>query len=212
MDKKLEWKRLVSNDRFDTRCFVACVQMVYERYYELIDNAYLDQALSYVPGKWMWPFSGFDFLASNGLKISYIDNFDSDYFIRNTSSWLDENYGKDSEIIKAQSDIIDAADSLRRLLKAHNFTHLRKAPSISDIRSNIDGKSSIIVGLNAGIINDKDSYIGHNVIVENLNEFYIEVIDPGLPAERSRLIDLSKFISAWRYPSANDAWMAVITQ
>jgi hypothetical protein len=188
-----------SNTKDDTHCYQAALRMVLGRFKPEVTYSFeeLDVLTDKIDGKWTWPQAGLVSLIEKGFEVVIIDAFDYERFVNEGVQHLEDEYGK--EVAKEQeshSDIPNAIKNIQKMLK-HNI-RIEDTPSLELLRKYIDDGYLLICNVNSSLLNGKEGYVGHFVVVYKMDENNITFHDPGLPAKKARTEMLDKFYDAWK--------------
>ncbi len=192
-----------SNTPDDTHCFQAAMKMVYEYFKpdEKLSFAEWDKISAKVEGLYTWQMAGLLWMAKD-FYVTDIETFDYKRFIEEGGSYLHELLG--DEVAENQiknSDIEQEKRYAREFLDRIRID--RRAPAINDITVLLDKINLVVCNVNARVMNNKEGYAGHFVVVKGYDEEHLIVHDPGLPAYENRKVPYELFMKAWAYPNKN---------
>ncbi len=183
-------------------CFQASLKMVMKYFWPERDYSWdeLDGITKKVSGLWTWPMAGLIWLEKNGLEVKNIENFDYNKFIKIGSKYIIEEYGEEvgNEQIK-YSDINQELSIAREFVEKIKIE--KKIPKVDEIKQLLIGDYLIIVNLNSRILNGRDGYTGHFVVIKGFDKQGFIINDPGLPGKENRKVDFELFERAWAYPN-----------
>jgi hypothetical protein len=154
-------------------------------------------------GLWTWPLYGMIRLKEKGFDIINMEDFDYEKFINLGKQYILERFGK--EVGTAQiknSDIPYEINNAKIYQK--NFDFPPCIPTFDDIKKLLDEGYLIITNVNSKALNGIDGYIGHFVLIYNLDEKNLFIHDPGLPPFKARKVSHDRFTKAWAYPSEKE--------
>ena len=188
-----------------THCFQASLMMAFGVVMPDKKFTYdeLDQISAKQPGKWTWPTAAMLWMLENGLEVKLIEDFDYKEFVERGEDYIVERYGREvGEAQAKNSDIERELDFSRRFMKIAPLE--TRIPTLDDIQSELNRGAVVIVNLNSAILNDKNGYAGHFVVVTDINDEVIRIHDPGLPPHSDMEVPVKKFLDAWAYPGERD--------
>lgn len=192
-----------SNTSDNTHCFQACLKMILKYYFPKEEYSWeeLDKISAKVEGLWTWPMAGLVWLNDKGLEIKNIEIFDYDSFISNGRNYLIEEFGK--EVGEAQiknSNIEQEINISKEFLK--KIKTEKRIPDVEDLIELIKNDYAIICNVNAIMLNNKEGYSGHFVLIKGIDDRNFIINDPGgAPGYENRLVDFELFHKAWAYPN-----------
>ena len=186
----------------DTHCFQACLKMVIEYFWPECVYSWeeLDIITSKIKGLWTWPMAGLLFMQEKGAEVKIIKSFDYDNFSKNGAEYLRKRYGK--EVANAQiknSDIDREIGFSKKFIKKIKIK--KDIPKIEDLKQMLKDNYVIIANINSRILNNKNGYVGHFVVIKSFNQEGFLLNDPGLPGIENRKVDFDLFNKAWSYPN-----------
>ena len=185
----------------NTHCFQAAFKMVLKYFLPEEDFSFeeLDKITAKKEGLWTWPLAGVVWMQERGFEVKSIDRFNLHKFIEKGGQYIIDEYG--SEVGEAQIKNSDIEQE-RRLAK--QFLDLVETevriPQKEDILSLMERGYVVTINLNAKVLNNKEGYSGHSVVITGLDAEKIFLHDPGVPGVANRGISYDTFEKAWAYP------------
>lgn len=76
----------------------------------------------------------------------------------------------------------------------------KRIPEIDDIKKLLEDGYLVICNVNSYMLNNKERYTGHFVVVKGFSDTDLILHDPGLPPQENRVVDFATFEKAWAYP------------
>lgn len=191
-----------ANTPDDTHCFQAALRMLLKYFYPDEDYSWqeLDELSAKVKDLWTWPTAGLIWLKHKGLDVRVITPFDYQAFIAEGGDFLISKYGK--EVGQAQiehSDIAQERELAKQLLQAVPID--QNIPTLADIISMVRQGYIVMCNVNSQVLNGRQGYVGHFVLVKGIADQMLVVHDPGLPPLENRLVSFQDFEKAWAYPN-----------
>jgi len=114
--------------------------------------------------------------------------------------YLAEMYGK--EIADTQEQKSDLSQEMAFAAKFREVVRPEyRVPTIKDITDFLEDGYLVIVNVNARVLNGKEGYAGHFLVVYGTQDDAIFFHDPGLPAQEGRSVSQDFFDKAWGYPN-----------
>ena len=185
-----------------THCFQACLRMILK--YFLPDKEYSWDELDILTGKknekFTWRSKALIELQSIGFEIINWGLFDHSLFVKDPVGYLNKLYGEEKAKIKIENCDLEYEKQNSELLLEKVKSKIT-LPSISDINNILDEGYLVLCNVNSMVLNNKDGYLGHFILVNAVRNDHIIVHDPGLPPVENRKLSLDLFSKAWEYPS-----------
>ncbi len=202
---RLPKDNFVSNTNDDLHCYQACYKMIYDFFTgNNITIKEAELATGFILGKQTWPYQGMIGFADSNLPVISIEDFPIEHFINNPYEALkiytNENMLAVDDIMK-NSDISEAQRSIKKYMCHENITVENRIPEFYDIESLIKDSYMIITNVNSRILNDKDGYCGHFIIIDSFYSEGVVVHNPGLPPYYAQKVPYEKFNRSWMFPS-----------
>ncbi|MEK7070517.1 MAG: C39 family peptidase, partial [Patescibacteria group bacterium] len=190
----------------NTHCYQASLRMVLKYFLPKKDFSWeeLEKLTAKEEGYWTWPYKGTINLHKMGFKIVEMNIFNIERFVKEGVNYLIEKYGKDvsREQVAHTKSITNEQKICRDYLKLD--IHQGKLPTLEDVKKLIEKGYLVVPNINARILNGRNGYSGHNVVIFNYDNDNVYVNDPG-PTNTSanKKISNKLFMRAWEYPYAD---------
>ncbi len=190
-----------SNTPDNTHCFQAVFKMVLKYFWPEKDFSWeeLEKITAKQEGLWTWPMAGLLWMQAHGFEVRNIEEFDYEEFAQLGEQYLEEYLGP--EVAKTQ---IEHSSIAQERIIAKKFMEKvrteKRIPVLDDVKSLLRKGYILVVNLNSCALNEREGYSGHSVVITSLDEEYVFLHDPGLPARENRKVALSIFEKAWAYP------------
>lgn len=207
--------RLIPNLEDNNHCFQACFAMVYE---SLTDSPILmeqvDTLTGFVAERPTWPFKGMLSWAEKGLYVKYIEKFSHESFVADPVKTIKDHVQNDeiAQSVIEVSDLEKEVSLVKACLKHPNITFEIRQPSLEDIRYYIKSGCLIVVNVNYYALIGVDKYVGHFVVVEDVNEDTLTLQNPGPPSIAHQVVSKDNFLKAWCYPNERLANMIAVSR
>jgi len=162
----------------------------------------LDKLTKAVPGKATWTFIGEMEFAKMGLKVKNIEPVDYQKLYKEGIKYLASIVGKDTyDYYLKKSNLESVLRFIPEYLKRVEH-ETRRATAEEIIKLLKDGK---LIGaeVNSRILNHKDGFSLHFVLLYDFDGKNIILHDPGLPPIKARKISLDEFDSCFNFNGAN---------
>ena len=185
-----------------TRCYQAALKMVLQHYKPDLDDSWsvLDRVTAKIDGGGTWPFAGMVWLHDNGFEVRNIELMDNERFADEGQQYLAEFFGAHAAAVDARTDFASEQANARRFVAAARCEV--RIPSVEDIRKLLLDGYLAICNVNSRVLNGRDGYSGHFVVVKGYDEVGLILHDPGPPASENRRVVLDDFERAWAFPDA----------
>jgi hypothetical protein len=185
-------------------CFQACLKMIlgtflpekdftWQELYEFSDKK---------PDKWTWPMKALINMKSLGLEVVDIEKFDYHSFIKNPQQYLIDAFGQ--EVAQAQmlnSDIPAEVENSKLFLEKVQFEN--RLPTLVDLANLLDQGYVLGINLNSRILENRDGYAGHFVILKAINSSEVIINDPWGETGENNHYPIETFVRSWAYPDEN---------
>lgn len=189
-----------SNTPDSFHCFQAALRMIIAYY--LPDKEYTWDELDEVTGHtsdYTWPMVGLIYCAGLGLSVDTIESFDYERFSQEGYTYLLEEFGQEyADIQKKYSDLEQEMSNARDFLTTINVE--RRIPTERDIIESLTDGKLVMCNINARVLQEREGYTGHFVVVTGVTSDGLWLHDPGLPPLQDRFCSWSLFDKAWSYP------------
>jgi hypothetical protein len=170
---------------------------------EDIDPRSLERMTDFTPGLESWPFASFLALASRGLYVADVENFNAGLFVEDARAALMQQAGDESvvERIFEVSDVPRQAALVRQCIADPRIRFIERTPTTDDMIGALDKGAKLIVNVNSRMLRGADGYAGHLVFVHGYAEGLLNIEDPGPPSRPGLRIEPETFGRAWRSPT-----------
>lgn len=147
------------------------------------------------PEQGSWSFDWSIWFVERGYKVKHYSTFDFAAFQMDGIDYIRQAYGDETADWQlAHSDVDHARSLVEEYLKQVEV--IQKKPRIEDIQKEFNNNSLVKPAVNSKVLNDKEGYEGHSVVVSEVNDSEIWFHDPGLPAFENRKMSHEKFQKA----------------
>lgn len=190
-----------SNTPDNTHCFQAAIKSVLKYFLPEREFSFeeLDQLSNKKEDLWTWSQRAKINMIKMGFVVRDIENWDIDEFVDSGEKYLVKRYGK--AVAKEQalhSDLNEARIDYKEYGKYKILED--RIPKIDDIKNLLDDGFLVCCNVNSRVLNKKEGYSGHFVVIIGYGEKYFFMLDPGLPPRENRKVSFNKFKIAWSYP------------
>lgn len=184
----------------DLHCFEASIRMVLK--YFMPEREFTWEEIEKLTGKkeglWTWPQHAMVELLSMGFDVIDVEDFDFRAFIQSPLEFLKVQYGEEGAREQIVHSDLEAEKQYAQEFMQHG-KQVARIPDFSDIRSFLDKGYLTGCLVNSKVLNGKEGYVGHFVVVFDCNNETITFHDPGLPPQPNRTVSLIDFKRAWAY-------------
>ena len=147
------------------------------------------------PEKGSWEMSFLTWFANNGYEVKHFATFDYTAFKKDGIEYIRETYGNETaEWQLTNSNVEKARNEVDDYLKKVEV--VSKKPQISDIIEAMEAGYLVRASVNSNLLNNKEGYEAHSVVVVACDDTSIWFHDPGLPALENRESSHAKFQEA----------------
>lgn len=191
-----------ANTDDDTHCLQAALKMVVKYWYPNEEYSWedLDSLSAKVDGLWTWPTAALLWLKRKGLNVKVISPFEYQSFISRGGDFLVEKYGQEVGHAQIEHSSIPQEQQLASdLIRAMDID--ARIPELQEIIVLLEEEYLVICNVNSQLLNGRDGYTGHFVVVKGYSSNKIILHDPGNPPQENRSVTLSDFEKAWSYPN-----------
>jgi hypothetical protein len=187
-----------------THCWQASLKMVIEAFYS--QKVYNYQELEVISAKpedgWTWPLASIKWMFKNGFDMRIIGLFDLEEFAKKPEKYLYDYYVP--EVAEAQIAGSDIASEVKHAKALYNSPQImnkviQKIPSLIDLNHLLKKGFLIIVNVNAEALYGNTGYVGHFVVVKEIDEKFVYINDSALDDGENRKVTHRTFKSAWYY-------------
>lgn len=195
----------VANSSDDMHCVNAVFRMVYQ-YFLGKDLTWrqIDKLTKAIPGKGTWTFVGEMEFAKKGIKVRNIEPVDYEKLYKEGVKYLNKVVGKDTaNYYFNKSNIESVIPYIPQYLKI--VEHETRRASINEIIKFLKAGSLIGVEINSRILNKKEGFSLHFVLLYDYDGGHFILHDPGLPSIKGRRVSLEEFKKAFSFPGSNGA-------
>ena len=191
-----------SNSEDNTHCYQAAINSVLKYFQPNKEYSFkeLDEMSAKKEGLWTWQTQMILNLLKVGFDVVDIDDFDISKFVESGEEYLKEKYGNEVAVQQVKNSDIEQEQELYAEYLVLN-KHIQRIPNIKDIKLLLEKGYIIICNINSRVLNNKEGYAGHFIVVFKADDKEIYYHDPGLPPFPNRKETFEKFNSAWAYPN-----------
>lgn len=199
------------NEPDDNHCVQAAYRMILK--YFLPDQDFSLADLSRLTGKpakgGTWAAAGHLWLKRHGFEVIYWTLIDWPAFAGRGYDYLVEQFGREVADWQAKHDQL-SQEQQRAAAAMDEIPVVRREPQAKDIIAFLDHGYLIKCTINARVLNNRDGYAGHVIIVKGYTAAEVIIHDPGLPPLPDRHVPFELFESAWAYPNKTAKELAAI--
>ncbi|PIY70587.1 hypothetical protein COY89_00350 [Candidatus Roizmanbacteria bacterium CG_4_10_14_0_8_um_filter_36_36] len=193
----------VKNSKDNMHCVNAVFRMVSKHFlgkdYTWVE---LDKLTKAIPGKATWTFIGEMEFAKMGLKVKNIEPVDYQKLYNEGIKYLSTIVGKETyDYYLKKSNIVSVIKYIPEYLK--KVEHETRRATIEEIIQLLKGVALIGVEINSRILNHRDGFSLHFVLLYDFDGVNIILHDPGLPPIKSRKVSLQEFEKSFNFKGAN---------
>ena len=160
-------------------------------------------------GGWTWTMSGLIWLKEAGFEVENVEYIDYHRFSSEGVAFLEELWGIDVASIQGEKTNIPEEQEIAKLFIEEIEPKVR-LPNADDLKNMLENGYLLAVTVNSRILNAREGYAGHLVVVKGYDDTGFFLNDPGLPPLENRHVDYALFTRAWAYPNDNARNLAAI--
>ena len=193
-------------ENFDNLHCAQCVLRGILEYFEpeeVWDWDTWDQFTGKEPGKWTWPFKGQVNMAERGYTVRAISDADlQKYLDVGIYECLVERLGKEAaDKQKEMADLAKVREELEQLLSHSLVKKEQRIPTLKDIQDMLDEGFLIYASLNAAVLDGKEGYASHVVLVYDMDDKFVYIHDSGMPSSEAQQLPIDLYVKASTTPT-----------
>jgi hypothetical protein len=195
----------VANTADGMHCVPAVFRMLHQYYFKK-DMKWneVNAMMKVIDGKGAWTFPALTYFAKKGVElknfepVDYQKIFDNakDYFPTIVGAQTAEYYLKKSNILSLLPDIPEFLETVDSQMRTSDT---------KEVLSWLKKDYFVLVELNSRILNKKQGFALHLVLIYDCDDKFIYLHDPGLPPIEARKVTIPDFKKAYEYAGANTA-------
>jgi hypothetical protein len=181
-------------------CVQACIRIILKYFFLGKEYSYeeLDKFTYKIEGKGTWWFPFVLKLKEMGLDVVDISPFSlSEYYKRGENYLRENNKPEVADWILQKSNLLEVKKYIPEFLEKIDFQN--RTASIEELKRLVNDGWLVGVDLNSRILNKKEGYSSHMVVVFNYKDGIFTLHDPGLPPHPNREVSEELFLQAWEY-------------
>ena len=188
------------NSKNNLRCGQACMQMILDYYYpkKSFSKKKLNELLK-IKNKKMYSFPEMQVAVLSKLDIDskYYTTADDDRYYKKGKEYLLNIYPKNvAEKIWKMSNFNLSKPFFKKAQKEGRYIH--KKLSFKEIEDFFEKKYLVSPVINLKTLENKKGYVGHSILITDINKEFITFHDPGLPPIENNKIKRKDFIKSWK--------------
>ncbi len=195
--------KFVENSPDNMHCVNAVFRMVYQ-YFFAKDLTWeeIDTLTKAIPGKATWTFIGEMEFAKLGLEVINIEPLDYKLLFEKGIDYLKGTCGENTaEYYINKSNIEAVIKYIPDYLKI--VKHETRRATIAELIEYLEKGALIGVELNSRILNKRDGFSLHFVLLYGFDDKGFYINDPGLPPIEARYVTFEEFDTAFNFEGAN---------
>lgn len=191
----------------DTHCAPCVLRGVLEHFEPEISWTWddLDVLMGKEPGKWTWPQRGWIEMIERGYDVKIINTSDyKRYLDVGLYESMVERLGKEAaDKSRRMSDLEKARVDVERFL-GYPSAHLCRTPTLDDIRRFLEEGYLIGATLNLPVLDGKEGFGNHSVLIYDMDDTHVMMHDSGLPARPERRVTHDVYVKASTSPTPHN--------
>ncbi len=195
----------VSNSEDNIHCVNAVFRMVHQYFFGSdLTWEEIDTLTRAIPGKATWTFIGEMEFAKKGLEVINIEPVDYQLLFEKGENYLTEIVGKDTaNYYLTKSYIASVIPFIPEYLKT--VKHETRRSTVKEIIEYLKQGALIGAEVNSRILNHRDGFSLHFILIYDFDGENFLVHDPGLPPIEARKVSLEEFDKCFNFEGANGA-------
>lgn len=194
------------NDKTDLHCMQACIQMILKYYYPQKNFSIkkLNELLKIGDKKmYGFPEMAVGVLSILGVNAKYYTFSDDKEWYEKGKKYLLEKYSPEvAENIWKMTDFKIQKPFFKKALKEKRY--VRKKLSFKDLEKFFKKGYLISPTVNVNALENRKGYVGHAIIITNIDDKFITFYDPGLPPVPNSKIKIKDFMKSWQSPGTDN--------
>lgn len=202
-----------ANTSDDMHCVQAALMMLLKYFYpgKTFTFEELDSLTRHRSGMFTWLGDMLLELSKMGFEIISIENLDYAKFAQEGKGYLSSVWSE--EVFSTQnqySDLDHEQSTAQKVITDPNIKLIQKEIEIGDIEKYFLEGYFLLVSLNPLVLQGKEGYWSHLVVVTNITEDAVYIHDPGLPPLENRRVPKTIFTKAVTKPGKEDTNLVAI--
>ena len=204
----------IPNENDNLHCLQSCFAMINNRVFnENMTAVEAEEFTNFKKGFPTWQFGAILSFAKKGLIVKDIENFQIDLFLKDPVEAV-KNQFKSKEVVDyiiKSSDLDNEIKILQQTIATGNVEFIKNIPGMENIKTYLAEGWFVFCNVNYWLLQGiEGKYDGHFVIIDEINEDYITLQNPGLPPMPNQKVTYKNFFNAWNYPDKNAANLIVV--
>ncbi len=156
----------------------------------------IDKITKTIPGRGSWTMAAYIEMVDRGLEVVNIEAFDYQKFYDEGVSYLKKIYSnKAIEYTLNKSNLLYVKDDIPEFLE--KVKRIKRRAKVADIDNLLDKEYLVGTVLNSRVLNNKEGFSLHYVlIISKENDKYV-INDPGLPPRENRVVTKKQLLKAF---------------
>jgi len=193
-----------SNTPENVRCVQACLRMILKH---LLDREFswqeLDDLTQSGPDEVTSPAAALVGMTKLGLQATLVADFDHLRFSEEGIDYVRHTHGDEVANWQLANGNVEKSRALSRDLFSSSVLYEHRTPKLEYVNQLLEQGYGVFCGVNSRIINNKEGYSGHSVVMLGLDDTTVKIHDPGLPPKPHLEVPIQKFTDAWESHGAN---------
>lgn len=161
-------------------CALACYTMTAKYFFPETTFEQVAKISDWKPGYIIWPFKFWLWIMDKGIKITDYDLIDLERWASEGINGLKQSTSKEEfsfYLANTENLSIYSAD-IQKVINHTNFTYYRKKPTFAELESAYRSGAVCETVLNSDILNGKDGFTPHRIVVLDITDDGIVFHDP----------------------------------
>ncbi|HSD55587.1 MAG TPA: RluA family pseudouridine synthase [Candidatus Saccharimonadales bacterium] len=185
-----------ANHDDNMHCSVAVYRMLFDYFLKRkMSWTVMDKMAGFEDGKAPWTVTIWERMSRQGFDIRMIELFDYKRYEKEGDAYLRKYLTKEEYDWQVKhTNVLDIQSRIASFLKQVHVEMRR--PTMDDIDEMLDDGRLVFLTVNSRVLNDKEGYVSHAVLVIGQNDKEYIIHDPGLPGQPSRHVPKLKIWDA----------------
>jgi hypothetical protein len=183
----------------ENACALACYAMIAKFYFPETTFEEIAKISDWQEGHIVWAFKFWQWITEKGIRVK-------DYDLIDYSMWANEGVEGMRRSVSEKSfdyyqentkDLSQLADDVKALMNNQNFLYIRQKPGFEILKEEISKGNPCEVVLNSRVLNKRDGFALHRVVVLDVDDEFVTFHDPGKDPRPARKEAVGDFTHAW---------------
>lgn len=157
----------------------------------------IDKITKAIPGRGSWTMAAYIELANRDVEVVNIEEFDYQRFYNERVEYLKEIYNDDAiKYTLEKSNLLSVRDDIPEFLQ--KVKRIKRKATIKDFDKLLDNGYLVGTVLNSRVLNEKEGFSLHYVLIKEKEGNKYIINDPGLPPVENRKVTKDQLLQAFQ--------------